>query len=698
MADDIDKLLDSRAGGDDVDALLDAHSSGADVVPRGTPMASEPTPWYERLGQGLRDPAVGIGQLNQHLMPDSWANFLRKHPGIPFLEPTSLVLNAASGFRNDLNTAQIDQDIAQGEGDYQAGRKASGSTGIDWWRVGGNAANPLNYVGGGGGTVLSRIGSATLQGGLSALMQPVTQPGSFAQQKTTQGAMGAAVGGTIGGAMELLSKPINAAANWIRGQFSGGDAQTAAKQATSDILTQAGIDPAKVDPRVLNSVEQEVHEAATMGVAPDPKVMANRADASALPVPIDLTRGQASRDALQFAWEQNHRGLSPALTDRLSTQNRQLIENMNQLGAKDALGTYQTSENLIGSLNKLDDQLKGQINQAYANVRNQAGRPAAMDHVEFVKSANDALDQKQLGAFLPPTLRKQLNDIAEGKLPLNVNVAQQLDKVWGAEGRAAEGSAKAAIGELRSALNDAPVADSLGQQAMEAYRVAKTMAKRRFDLIDAMPAYKAAIEGEPADNFFQKYIMNAPAKSIDGLNKVLERVDPTAKSQMQSTVVGMLKDKALSGAADENGVFSQAAYNKLLNDPVKRAKFEAIFRDSPEVLEQLDRVGRVSSNMLAFPKASAVNTSNTAQAAKLLSNEEPGMVKKTVEAFLPHGVKMVREAAQGRAQRQAVEAALTPGVTAEALPAVSPNARRAASTMSRILIPPAVVGSTQKAQ
>lgn len=701
MADDIDKLLSAQAGGDDVDALLSARAGGSDVVPRETSQsAAKPLPWYQRAAQGLRDPVVGIGQLEQHLMPDKWANFLRQHPGLPIVGPAGLALSAASGFQNDVSTSEVDQGIAQGEARYQAGRKAAGSTGIDWWRIGGNAANPLNYAGGAGGaTSAARISGAAFQGALTALMQPVTRPGSFAQQKVTQGAIGGVVGGTIGTAVEALQRPLSAAANWIRGQFSGPQAQTAAQQATHDILTQAGIDPSKVDPRVMSSIQQDVYEASQMGVATDPKVIANRADAASLPVPIDLTRGQAARDPLQFAWEQNHRSLAPAITDLLATQNRQLIENMNQLGAKDALGTYQTSENLITSLNKMDGELKSQIDAAYANVRNQAGRPAMMDHVGFVKSANDALDQEQLGAFLPPTLRKQLNDIAEGKLPLNVNVAQQLDKVWGAEQRAAEGSSKAAIGELRSALNKADVSDALGQQAMQAYGVAKNMARQRFALIDSVPAYKAAIEGEPADNFFQKYIMNAPARSIDGLNKILERADPTAKSQMQSTVVGMLKDKALSGAADENGVFSQAAFNKLLNDPVKRAKFEAIFHDAPEVLDQLDRVGRVSSNVLAFPKASAVNTSNTAAALRTMQAEsEPGIAKKAVEALLPHGVKVVKEVMKGKAQQKAIEQALTPGVTTEAIPAVSPAAQKAGSTMSRLLIPPAVSGTSQATQ
>lgn len=678
--------------GNKLDAADVASPKEGEYIPK-----AEATPWYERAAKGLADPVVGVGQLEQHLMPDSWANFLRKYPG--FGPPgVGLALQAASGGRSDLSTAQVDQDIAQNESEYQAGRKAAGSEGLDWWRIGGNVGNPLNWAGGGASaaTATGRVMQSAAQGGLTALMQPVTRPGSFTQDKLVQGGTGAVVGGAIGGALELISKPLAAVVNKARSLF-GTDAAQNASQVVDDVLKENGVDPAKVDPRVLSSIRQETHEATNLGVAPDPKVMANRADAASLPVPVNLTRGQAARDPLQFAWEQNHRSLAPAITDRLAEQNRQLIENLNQLGGEKAISPYAAGENITTALNKLDDGLKGEINQAYSAVRNAAGRPASMDYVTFVKTANDALDQGQLGAYLPPTVLKQLNDISEGKLPLNVNVAQQLDRVWSAEQRSAQGSAKAAIGTLRDALNDAPVADSLGQQAMQAYKAARQMAKQRFDLIDNVPAYKAAIEGEAPDQFFQKYVLGSPAKSVDAMKGLLDRVDPTISPQMQSTVVGMLKSKALNGAADENGVFSQAAYNKFLNDPVRRARIEAVFKDSPEILGQLDRVGRVAENVQKFPAASAVNTSNTA-AAKTIMEKEPGMIAKTVDAMLPKGVSMAREAVKNRAARKAVESALNPGVTTAAAPAMSAGQREAAKTLGQLLIPPASVGALQSSQ
>lgn len=664
-------------------------------------------PWYQRALsalKGMQDSAVGTGQLVQHITPDALANLERKHPIGPLALPGTL-LNAASGFRDDVSTKEVDQQIADDEQAYQSRRKDAGQTGIDWFRLGGNVANPINWVAPevGAETAAGRIGQAAFQGAWSALTQPATRPGSFVQDKAIQGTVGAAVGGALGGALEVVSKPINKLIGVIRNQFGSAtpEAQTAAKDAIDGMMSANGVDPQKVDPKVMTSIQQEVRVALDSGAAPSPRVIANRADAASLPVPIELTRGQASRDPMQFAWEMNKRGRIGAgepLTALMNRQNAAFIENMNQLGARDALEPHQAAQTLSDAFTKMDDGLRDQINQAYSAVRNSAGQSAMMDHLTFVKTANDAIDAGQLGPYLPDTIRRQLNDISEGKLPLTVNIAQQLDKVWNAAARQADDPTKMAIGTLRKSLNEAPIADSLGEGSMQAYKGARQLAAQRFGLIDNIPAYKAAIEGvEPDSRFFNKYLMGAAASKVAPTLELAEKANPGITNQVQSTAIGLLKKKALSGAADENGLFSQAAYNKALNDPFSRPIYEQIFKGSPEILGHLDRIGRVSSNILAFPKGSAVNTSNTAgEVANIV--DEPGMGRRLLDMVTPARAKVLRDYAEKSAAAKAVQNAVTPGVTKAPLPRVSPKTASTNRTLSKLLTAPAAIGTTQQVQ
>jgi hypothetical protein len=679
VADDIDSLLQARAsqgGSDDIDSLLSDRANGAPVtkssfrVPTKEEVAaldksnaeSPDLPWYKRAEMGLGDSVVGAGQVMQHVIPDEMLNSTRRLFGL-----------------KEASTQEFDKEVRSRENQYQAERSAAGQSGMDWARIGGNVANPVNWLGPSGeaNSVWQAVKVGAKTGALQALMQPVTDKGNFLYDKGVQEIAGTVTGGTLGGALHGISNALSWGTNTVRKVFAGDEPaqQQAAQQVLDNTLKAAGADPAKMDPNLYSSIRQEVDDALRIGVDPDPKVMLNRADAGALPVPINLTRGQAARDASQFSWEVNTsklRGAGEQLDQHLTDQNRRLIENLNVLGAKDAPSTFDASQKVIGKIQDVDAQMREQIGNAYQAVRDSAGRPALMDHVTFVDTANNALDHGQLGPFLPETIRKQLNDISEGKLPLSVNVAQQLDKVWsGAQRGASNDSEKAAIGALRTALNDAPITDQLGQESMQAYKAAREMARQRFAMIDANPAYKAIVDStskaEP-DKFFQNFIQGGNASEISSLKQL---IGDDGASTLQKTMVGVLKKKALGGASEENGVFSQAAYNKVLQDPVQGPRLQELFKNNPEALDQLYRVGRVAENIVAFPKNHSVNTSNT---SPTLVNTVRDMAKSeagnSLLRMLPGGKALAyvtQQAQESSAANKAVNEALSPGVTSRPL-------------------------------
>ncbi len=707
MADELDDLLSARAAAgdssapDDLDTALSQRAGGVvttaeSPAPANTP---QPTPqrWYERAATGFMDPAVGAGQLMQHALPESASNYLRSPQAdalrglFPQLGAAKLLLSAASGGKPDTTTEEVDARIADREQKYQEERKAAGNEGLDWWRIGGSLTNPMTWMSpsGAGSTVVAAIKSGAQAGAFQALMQPVTSQGNFLWDKGMQTTIGAGVGGALGGALKLLSPAFQYATRTIRSAFGGNAddavAQAASQRVTDETLKTAGVDPAKIDPNLYSSIRQEVGDALKAGVDPDPTVMARRADAAALPVPVHLTRGQAARDPMQFAWEHRvagQQGVGEPLSDLMAAQNRALIQNLNELGAAAAPEPFAASQQVIKHIEGVDDALRERIKSAYNVVRDSAGRPARVSTQGFIDAAkNNLTDGKPELAglvsradYLPSEIAGYYNDIATGRLPLTVDTIQFLDRTWGGIQRSLTDDAKAAaVGKIRKALFDAPVDDALGQESMQAYNAAKELAKGRFDLIRANPAYDAIVnrtkQAEP-DKFFQTFVQNGNVSNLKALKAL---IGPENTAMLQNVMVGQLKRSALNKASDEAGVFSQAGYNKMLQDPVQAPRIRELFADNQQALDQLYRVGRVSENLIKIPAGSKVGTSNSAsQAANIVRDVTKSEAGQAFTSMLPNWMtgagRVFSDAGKKVEESRLVQEAIRPGVTPAPLP------------------------------
>lgn len=716
MADDIDDLLAARASGgakDDIDAEL-GQRSGLVATPAAEPakMPQVEMPWYKRAARGAMDPLVGTGQLIQNVAGENVSNFLRNPANLPLAgvmpQLAGAMLPLVTASPQQATTAEVNKKISTDESAYQGDRAAAGQEGIDWARIGGTVANPLSWIGpsGGANTIMAGIKAGAQSGGLQALMQPVTSEGSFLWDKAVQSAIGAGVGGTLGGALQILKPAFSAAARTVRNVLGsrGSDAAqaTAATRVTDDTLRAAGADPAKVDPNLYSSIQREVAESLRMGMDPDPSIMARHADAASLPVPVRLTRGQAARDPMQFAWEHRvagQQGVGEPINDLMAAQNRALIENLNQLGAGRALSPFEASQKVISHIEGVDAQLRSQISDAYKLVRDSAGRPARVDNQAFSDLSKNMLTEGRpelaslvnRGDFIPAKIRDVYNDIITGKLPLTVDTVQFLDRNWGAIQRAAPEDEALAIGTLRRALNQTPVNDLLGQESMAAYNAAKALAKQRFDLIESSPAYKAVESGsrkaEP-DKFFRDFIANA---NVSELKTLKQLIGAENTGMLQNTLISNLKNKAISGASDDNGVFSQAAYNKVLHDDTQAPRIRELFADNQATLGQLYRLGRVAEDVIKIPAASKVNTSNTASAgANVVRDVMSSETGQALSSMLPNWVqgvgRTVGDASRRIEESRAVSEAVRPAVTAQPLPTKIPeraSSRRLTDLISR---------------
>ena len=303
---------------------------------------------------------------------------------------------------------------------------------------------------------------------------------------------------------------------------------------------------------------------------------------------------------------------------QIQNQNNQtLIKGLNDLGANATQDHYAAGQKVIGALDNLNDSVKSStIDPLYQAARNTQGRSALLDPAKFTQKANDLLDQNMVGGVLPSDVRNNINKIAKGEIPLTVDVAEQFKTAIGKIQRnTQDGNVRLALGYVRQALDDTPLLEGQGQQAIKAFNTARAANRAWMSIVERTPALQAVRDGIEPDKFMETYIVgsgkNASYGNVQNLSRVIQ-AQPEAQQAVRNNMAQWLKAKALNGAQDETGAFSQAAFNKALK-AIGDRKLSLFF--SPDEVGMLKALGRIASYEQVQPVGSAVNNSNTAGTA-----------------------------------------------------------------------------------
>lgn len=524
-------------------------------------------------------------------------------------------------------------------------------------------ANPVNQIGGGylaaaKGLAQTAGRGAVIGGATGALQQPDNGPVTLGSMAAGAG-LGALGGSILGPALAGAGRGVNAIASRFSGEAMPAAAATAQADSIMAGLGKDGIDITQIPQQALSTVRDQVAAALQKGQKLDPAALLRQQDFKSLG--MDGTLGQVTREPMQYAKEMNMRGIDTgggqnALAARFNQQPGQLGDRLNSLGAGTASEAYPAGNALIRSLQAADVPQKAAVDAAYGAARDTTGRYANLDVPAFSKAANDALDSKMLGHFLPDNVRGILNDVSTGKVPLNVNTATQIDSVLSAAQRGAsargDNAASMAIGQVRDSLNRAPIASSAGQDAKAAFDQARSLAAQRFQTIDATPALKAALTDAAPDKFVSKYVINGNADDLKSLSNVISQ-DPGAKNIVRGQIAEYLRSKAFGANTAGDKGFAQESYNKALAN-LGTQRLSAFF--TPDEINQFQAVGRVGSYMTSPPAGSAVNTSNTAgQLMNLVNSVKVGGLK------LPF-VSSIDAAVKNFGQRSAAQNALAASI------------------------------------
>lgn len=548
-----------------------------------------------QLGLTARYALEGPAQAAQ-ILTEPVAGLMRS-AGIP----TKSLGQLASGLADTLGlpTPQSAQERVVGDatrllagsgGVIGAARGAAALPGMAGVVGSGMAANPVQQ--------LSAATGAGLSGGLSR------EGGGSEALQAGASLLGGIAGGMAPGALQ-------SAANAGRRALAPMPAAALDVQ-ISNVLERAGMDYSQVPERARQALRSELAGALQAGREVDPAAVRRLAEFQA--IGATPTRGMVSQDPVQITREMNlaKMGANSANGElqglaRIQNQNNaRLIEVMNDAGANRG-DAFRAGQSAIDSIQGRDAALNANVNNLYSQARDTAGRSANLDGPAFSRSVNQLLDDNLLGGALPPSVEQHINRISAGQVPFDVNYAEQLKTMIGNLQRGTnDGQQRMALGMVRRALDDTPLVQgaqaTMGRDSIDAFNQARQAARGRFAWQESGRPVAAAIEGAQPDRFVQQFVVNGTV--ADARN--LANNAPTG--EIRDALLEHLKSKALNGASDEIGKFSQSAFNKELNK-IGDQKLGLFF--SPEELTRLRQTGRVASYMQNQPVGSAVNNSNS---------------------------------------------------------------------------------------
>jgi len=343
------------------------------------------------------------------------------------------------------------------------------------------------------------------------------------------------------------------------------------------------------------------------------QALESHAQALNLPTPIYLTRGQATGDLVALSNELNRRGELPNIAYRMGETNKALIKNLSDIrdrAAPDLPGSKPSDfgQIVIDTYKGIDSDRLTNIGNLYKNLETAAGGDFPIDSRAFVNNADIQLRKKLKSEFVPATIQRQLQAYRDGgKMDfeqfeaLRSNLYKETTKAQVAN----SGNEVAALSIIRDSLEELPLTG--GAAALKPLAdAARAAARERFQALDRDPAYKAAVNDKvAAENFVNTFVLSKGKGTEKNVQTMMEALGKGTDGQyaVAANIIEHLRNKSV----DQQGNFSQAAYNKALQelDP----KLQNIFDGA--TAQTLRDLGEVSRKVMAQPKGSFANNSNT---------------------------------------------------------------------------------------
>lgn len=414
-------------------------------------------------------------------------------------------------------------------------------------------------------------------------------------------------------------------------QRVAGAAQQGVGAVTSGVRSLMGDEPAAAPGFGAQSV----------GAAAGPVVSQRVATAENLPVPVTLTRGAATRDAAQLAFEKEQlkSALGGPLRNRAEENNLQTLENFDALiddtGARTPMiGPQATGQSVTHALSEGLEAAKNRVRVAYRRAEQSPEADALVDATPLVEHLNG--QPAGLGTTALTDHARQwaqrlgvvVDDGQGGLRPgsANVRTMERLRK----EINQATGFEPAQIHQstVLKGLIDAATEPVAGPLYREARRARQQMAQRFEDraVIARLVSNRKGMSDPQvaADQVFRRSILNESPREIlrlkrmlltggGGRNAQLRANGAQAWREIQGSLIQHIKDEATKNVGMDsagNPLVSPAQLHRVVTSLDKNGRLDMVLgTQHARIVRDLNDVVRFVNTV---PPGTLVNSSGTA--------------------------------------------------------------------------------------
>jgi hypothetical protein len=411
-----------------------------------------------------------------------------------------------------------------------------------------------------------------------------------------------------------------AAATQQAAQAVGQAVAKPVQAATTAVRETLGIEPAA--PAVAGR--------GSVGAAATPEVLRRTATAEALPVPVTLTKGAATRDAQQLAFEKEQikSDLGGPLRQRAEENNLQLLQNFDTLvDMTDAqlMDLSSTGGAVVKSLTEGLTAAKNKTRAAYKA----AEKAGELENNVTLNSVVDYINENIPEGDLAPVLKAARSKaIAVGAAvqdengnlvaqPVTLKQAESLRQTFQRAGF--EGADQFHGGSLRRVFDTET--EGMGGDLYKKARATRIEQARKYEnraIVARLIKNRKGMEDPQvaSDQVFRKSILNSSPDEITFLKRVLltsGNDGQQAWKELQGATVRHLRDEATKGMgmdSQDRPLISPAKLHQTVKALDANGRLDVMLgKQNAQIVRDLDDVVRYVTTV---PPGTLVNTSGTA--------------------------------------------------------------------------------------
>lgn len=530
--------------------------------------------------------------------------------------------------------------------------------------VGGLAGVAKSVTGGNYGTQQGVREGAETAGAVSNALtyQPRTQTGGKLLESIGNAINDSGIVGVPIPELNALARTAGPVRNAMTDMTRAGVAKTAdAAVAGKNYLTEmTGMTPAQ-KPGMVG-----------VGAAMTDEAMLRAQRAQDLPVPINLTKGQATRTFEQQRFERETAKLPEGerLRQRFADQNHQVLQNFDAW--LDETGAAQpnlrgTGETVVKALSDKKATIKAEVNAAYGKAR-EAGHMSDPVDVSSLSSYVEKNRSAARNAPILSTIEDEITRLSKDGKTISLNDVEELRKMVGKLSE--PGTPNGHYGQEALRMIDDVSRDKGGPLYQQARRTYENYAKQFKDraVVDKLLRTKpgTADRSVAFEDVFKHSVLDGSLDDVRHMRRVLQTAGPEGEQawrELQGQSINQMKESITANVArNERGqpIVSPAALDKIVRGLDADGKLDFIF--GKKAAQQLRDVNDLAKDIYTSPPGS-VNSSNTASVLiGLLDTAISGMsgVPLPIGTAINFGVKKVKSNVLNRKVDESLNALADP--------------------------------------